>query len=92
MQEKWISLAKQRPKFGDMVEVAHAITGVGAPERPAFAYTGAARYRQAVWKRGTNPGKLAGWVFQMIKHEPGYNILDNGGLEPTHWREIKQTK
>lgn len=92
MQEKWVSLAKQRPKFGDVVEVAHAITGVGAPERPDYAYTGIARYREAIYKRGTKPGKMANWVFQMVKCEPGYDILDNGGLEPTHWRRIKQTK
>ena len=90
MQEKWISLAKQRPEYGEVVEVMHALTGVGAPERPAHAYTGTAMYREAIWKRSTKPGKLANWVFKMVKCEQGYNILDKGGLEPTHWRRIKQ--
>lgn len=90
MQEKWIDLLKERPKFGETVEVIHALKGAGAPESPAWAYKGVATYQQAIWRKGTNPGKLDSWRFEIIKHEPGYNILDKGGLEPTHWRRIKQ--
>lgn len=86
--ERWININKQKPDYGEVVEVLHAITGAGAPERPAFAYKGKARYREPSATRSLKITPMSCWVFEMIKHEPGYNILDNGGLAPTHWRRI----
>lgn len=87
--EKWINIDEQKPDYGEVVEVVHALTGVGAPERPGFAYTGRARYR---FIPAARPPKkitpMSYWAFEVVKHEPGYNILDNGGLAPTHWRRI----
>lgn len=86
--DRWVNLNKQKPEYGAVVEVMHAITGAGAPGRPAFAYKGKARYREPSATRSLKITPMSYWVFEMIKHEPGYNILDKGGLAPTHWRRI----
>lgn len=86
--EKWIDINEQKPEYGEVVDVIHVFTGEDAPEWPDFAYIGKARYREPSATRSLKITPMSYWVFEMIKHEPGYNILDNGGLAPTHWRRI----
>lgn len=88
--EKWIDINKQKPEYGEVVEVIRIITGAGTPAHPDFAYIGKARYREPSSARANKITPLSYWVFDYLKIDPSYHhgyILKNN-LAPTHWRRI----